>query len=261
MTIRSTPEMRDVHSELIAEGRITRSAYEYAVKSNYSDAEIIARVDRARLTRANVAKQGAPLQFGQRTDVALRNENDPTPEWGAKAGRMLRTEVVGKGALVPLKRYKIRGVVEQYSEKIGITKVEALARYLQDWSYSQRVRVSNLNASGGASDPMGGLGDVKAYVRLGHNRHEWVLRHLSGEARKTARALVTCEVINPDGSHFSPEDFGATIYPGVEHKHRQWGLAMGALWVLAGQLVHLYGMCPIEARPIDDEERMLEVAR
>lgn len=207
--------------------------------------------------RARMEIHGNPLRY--RPEEPPRNPGDPTPEWAAKMNGTVHAVTVGKGEVAPVKQYRVRHVVEQHGEKFEHSHRSALERFFQDADYAQRVRVASWNASGGGGHGrIGGLGDVPQHVRDGFNRDQWVRAQLPLEMLTTARALVSREILKPDGRPFSLEDFGAQMFPSVQDRNRRWGAAAGAIWALAGCLVHLYQRCPYRARRIDDAERWLE---
>ena len=69
MTLKATPDMRAQLSELIRQGRVTRSAVEYAHAQGYQDADIIAvvksmRHEKAAATEPVEAFEGAATAVG-----------------------------------------------------------------------------------------------------------------------------------------------------------------------------------------------------
>jgi hypothetical protein len=240
MQIVATAEMRRQHTALLRNNRIP--------KPDLSPVE----------RRARMELNGNPLAY--KPEPKLSNPNDPTPEWQRKANGQLAKDIVGKGELIPVKRYRIRHVVEQHGDKFEMSQRSALERFFQDATYAQRIKIVDLNRSGGPSggDRLGGLGMAPQHVRDGHARNEWVRAQLAPELLITASALVSREMTKPDGSAFSLEDFGAQMFPSVQDKNRRWGAGAGAIWALASQLVLLYAKCPIRVRRIDESERLLE---
>lgn len=217
------------------------------------------RVNRVQDRKRSLAMQANPLAF--KIPPKPSNANDPTPEWQAKAGSHMASQSIGKGEIAPLKRYRIRHVVEQHGDKLSMMKRSALERFMQDATYSMRIAVCDPNRSGSYAAPgsrLGGLGNVPQFVRDGHSRHEWIRSRLCPEMLETANALVTRELMKTDGTPFSLEDFGAHMFPGVTDKNRRWGAAAGALWSLAAGLVFLYGRCPVKIRPRDADD-VLEI--
>ncbi|NOU05342.1 MAG: hypothetical protein HOO99_04085 [Hyphomicrobiaceae bacterium] len=260
-TLKPTDNMKKAVAALIAEKRITASAYERAVAQNYTDAYLIKILERNRMIKASIEINGSPARY--KAPARPSNPNDPTPERVARSGDVMHATTIGRGAVVPLKRFQVRNLIEQYADKFGMDKRSALARFMQDADYAKRVRCADHNSSGGGSpgDRLGGLGEVPQHVRDGHARHHWMWGRLSPEHQLTGTALVTRELSKEDGTPFSMEDFGAHIFPTVIDKNRRWGAAAGALWALAGELVFLYATCPVRVRRIDESERTLEAVR
>lgn len=215
--------------------------------------EILHKTGKVQERKRSLAMQSSPLAF--KSSVPVGNPNDPTPQWMAKAGNVA-SQVVGRGDVVPLRRYRQKHVIEQHGDKLDMSKRSALERFMGDSTHAMRVAVADPNRSGGHAAPgsrLGGLGNVPQHVRDGHARHEWVWGRLPPDLQSVANALVTREMIKPDGTPFSLEDFGAHMFPSVQDKNRRWGAAAGALWALAGALVFLYRRCPVKIRARDCE--------
>ena len=248
--------MRREVAALIESGRISKSAYEHAVANGYTDADIIQVAEVNRMRKAHLAITGAPTLYRGR--AADEKSGDPTPQWRSKGGEYVRRVPVGKELGAP-RTYKVRSVVEQYGDRYETDKRFALTRFMQDAETAQRVRVADLNPSGGGvpGKRLGGLGNVADDVRDAFNRHEWVTKHLTPDAQTTGRALVTRELTKRGGEPFSMEDFGGHIIPTVIDRNRRWGVAAGALWALAGELCHLYALCPYKT--FDFEPVELEI--
>jgi hypothetical protein len=263
-SIKSTAAMRAAFEAKTYDHLIYRDALAYAIANNYSPDTIDklerAALDRVKASRVRLELQGAPLLYKPASPPT--NANDPTPEWQSKAGRRVQKIAAGKGEaregdVAPRKAFKFRSIIEQYASKLLLDRRTALERFIQDGIHFQSVRTANLEPSGGRGDgsPIGGLGDVDEYARLGATRYAWVYRHLGDEAREVASALVTHETTRGDGAPFSLEEFGKRLCPDVVHVHRLWGAAFGALKVLSGQLMRLYELCPTAFVPVSDHER------
>lgn len=256
MTIKATRQMQDVRIRLIDEGRIKPAAINQAKRLGMTLEDMQAAADRVKMRRASLHMQGNPRAFREDdADYDPINPNDPTPQWRAKAGD-LSSVTVGKGEVVPIKRYRQRHVVEQYGNQFDMSKRSALERFMQDATYGMRISVADPNRGGGKGAPgtrLGGLGNVPQHVRDGHARHEWVWGRLPLDLQRVSHALVTREVAKLDGTPFSLEDFGAEMFPSVKDRNRRWGAAAGALWSLAGALVFLYARCPVKIRARDCE--------
>lgn len=245
-TLKPTLDMRKAVDDLIRSKRLTTNAIEYAKAQGYTDETLVKMANEQRERKAKIALDSAAVLYKREAEPA--NPSDPTPEWQIKAGSRLRKDLIGKGTVRPLRRYRARSVLEQYGDKFPMDMRTALARFMQDAVYAERVRVANLNSSGGGGgDRIGGLGDVPPEVRLAHNRHEWICKLLSPESLFTGEALVSGEMGKPDGTPFSMQEFGAYVLPSVIDLNRRWGVSAGALWCLAGQLCFLYSQCPYRA--------------
>lgn len=262
MTLYATPAMQRAFEDALNTGKVTKDAYVYAVVKGYSretKEKLRAKLhENAAKAKVSLAIAGAPIIYREPEEV--RNPSDPTPQWLEKAGRRLTTVSAGRGELIGAKRFRLRHVLDQYGKDLGETKKMACERFLFDAVYALRVRIANWQPSGGGTpNPIGGLGNVQPHVRVALQRHEWVMRFLSDEAKLVAKALVTGEVSTNNGSALTPKELGARMMPEVRNLHRLWGLGMGALWLLSSQLVHLYGECPYEADPYHEAERDAEL--
>lgn len=260
MKIEATPAMKKAFEEFKKRGRITSDAYHYAVAQGYDQATI----EKLRKGLSDRVKQQHEARQERRERVLRKpdpvNLGDPTPEWLKKAGKRVMTETAGRGQVLAQKRFRLRGVLEQYGHLLGEVPKKACERLVYDSAYVLRVKIANLEPSGGGEpNKLGGLGNVQPHVRNALARHDWVLGFLSTEARITAKRLVTCELSRNDGAPLTMEEFSAGVMPDVVHSHRRWGFALGALWMLAGQLVHLYAICPYEANEWDEAERDAEL--
>lgn len=259
MKIEATPAMIRAFEDYSERGIISSDAYHYALSQNYAPEtldKLRAGVEaRVRESRASLALQAAPLRY--KATPKPSNPNDPTPEWRAKAGKRLDAKTVGRGDIVPEKIYRLRGVVEQYRSMLSEVQRAALERFVYDSASVLKIKIADWEASGGgAPNKLGGLGNAPDFKRRALDRHTWVIGFLSTEARTTAKLLVTHELSRNDGAPLTPEQFGERIMSiHVKHDRERWGFALGALWILAGQLVHLYGICPHDAAPVSKRER------
>lgn len=103
-----------------------------------------AAADRVKMRRASLHMQGNPRAFRDDDDgYEPINPNDPTPQWRSKAGD-IASVTVGKGEVVPIKRYRQRHVVEQYGNQFDMSKRSALERFMQDATYGMRISVADL---------------------------------------------------------------------------------------------------------------------
>lgn len=260
MKLKATAAMLESYETCVEHGRITFSAYEYAKAHGYSDADIIDKLDRVRVSRARLEIQGAPLRY--KPEPVPSNPADPTPEWMAKAGHVVSSVTVGAGEVVPTRQYRIRNPMEQHADKFGDDARTVIERFLEDSAYSERIRVANLHSSGGGSNGrLGGLGEVPQHIRDRHARFEWVWNNLGPKVQATAAALVFREMELPNGTLFSMSDFGGYILPSVKDKERRWGISAGMLVALAEQLMGLYKVCPVKIRRVSEDEQYLEDGR
>src|SRR6185312_13271809 len=100
--------------------------------------------------------------------------NDPTERWQSKMNGHVAKDAVGKGEVVPVKRYRIRNVIEAHGDKLEMSHRSSLERFMQDATYVQRCRIANLHSSGGGGgERLGGLGNVPQRVRDGLARDQW----------------------------------------------------------------------------------------
>lgn len=246
MTLQATPDMRRVVDGLIRDGRITRSAVEYARANDFTDADIIR-------TRESVRLSQAKLEITSRAHLykpapAIENPSDPTPEQKAKGGVYLASRTVGKGEQTPVRQYRLRSVIEIHADKFEMSHRTAYDAFIQDADLHQRVRVADLNSRGGGGgvSRIGGLGDVPPEIRDRHNRYEWVVARLTAKELEVADALVLCVLTRRNGARFSPEEFGALLYPMLADKSFHRGAAVNGFMHFVDHLVELYHhpMCP-----------------
>jgi hypothetical protein len=253
LKIRSTIEMRRAWQRYIDEGVITSDAYQYALAQGYSE-ETLRRLEeglksRVRVSRARLAIQGAPHLYRERE--APSNPGDPTPEWRKKHVGQIEKYIAGRGEVVPVKTHRLKSPIEQAGQRFEITEYGALRRYLEDADVilAGGLRISNWQSTGGGGAArLGGLGEVDQEYRDRLARHEWIESRLPPKVLETAKALVSRELLRPDRTPFSLEDFGGYLLPSVIDKNRRWGVSAGALCLLADTLVALYRVCPIRIR-------------
>lgn len=260
MKIEATPAMKRAFDNYTRTGKITSDAYHYAVAKGYYSEETIEKLRkgveaRVRESRASLAIQSAPLLYKPAPKPS--NPTDPTPEWRAKMGKQVESKVVGPGVVMAQQQFRLRGVVEQYRAMLSEVQRAALERFVYDFASILKIKIADWESSGGGvPNKLGGLGNAPDFKRRALDRHMWVIGFLSTEARTTAKLLVTHELSRNDGAPLTPEQFGERIMSiHVKHDRERWGFALGALWILAGQLVHLYGMCPYDAAPVSKRER------
>lgn len=260
MKIEATPAMKKAFEDFSKRGVITSDAYHYALAKGYYAPETLEKLrkgleDKVRKSRVSLAIQSAPLVY--KPDPKPSNPNDPTPEWQAKMGKRVDAETVGGGEIVPRKIYRFRGVIEQYGKMLSEVQRAALERFVYDSASVLKIKIADWETSGGGTpNKLGGIGNAPDYKRKALERHSWIIGFLSTEARTTAKLLVTHELSRNDGAPLTMEEFGERIMSiHIKHDRERWGFALGALWILSGQLVHLYGICPMDAAPVSKGER------
>lgn len=243
MTLEATDDIQRAVAELIEQGRITRSVVEYAHKNKYSDADIIAARERVRLSQARLELQGAPLRY----KPAITSEiGEPTPERLAKGGDYLKRQAAGKGDGYA-KRYVLRSVMDIHADKFEMSHRTAFQTFCADADLHQRIRVADLNSSGGGgAQRLGGLGNVPDTIRMRHGRYEWVKSGLSGLDRQTCDALVFHVLSKRDGTPFTAEEYGSLIFKHMKDRSFLRGAAVMAFMHLVDRLVELYHhpLCP-----------------
>ena len=251
--IRSTPDMQRVLAELIEARIVTRSAAEHAAANGYYDAAKIARLEAVKLSRASLEIQGNPLRYKRETPQA--DVNAPTPERLARAsgyiGRMReeenqdgRSRARSRGAE---RRYHFRSVMDMHSDKFLIEHRLAFMTCARDAELHDKVRIADLNASGGgAGSGLGGLGSVTQQIRDRHHRYVWVAKRLTDCEKEVADVLVTHCITHRNGKPFSPEEFGALIFPSLSDRSFHRGAAVNGVRHLCGHLVQLFHnpFCP-----------------
>lgn len=262
MTIVATERMQRAFEDAMEGGRITRDALDYAVANGYAQETIdkLRKGIKAKVaqSRVRLTIQGAPLLY--REPEPLRNPTDPTPEWLERGGKRVTSVTIGKGEYIAQKSFMLRGLLDQYAKQIGQVRKAAGERFVFDACYKLRARIANWEPSGaGNPNRLGGIGNRPQHERQAVARHEWVMRHLCPEAKLAAKYLLTAEILNQDGSLPTFEDFGRKITPETKLKHRLWGEGFGVLWLLTSELVHLYSICPVESRPVGEDERWTEL--
>lgn len=242
--------MNKVVQALIDEGRITYSLYDYARENGFSDAEIIGARERVRMSTASLEIQGAPLRYKQAAPVA--NPGDPTPERARKAGKpgpegYLTHNAAGKGEAAPVRRYRLRSVMEIHGDKLGDEHRTVFAAFVADADLHQRVRVADLNSQGGGGGArLGGLGNVPDHIRDRHNRYEWAVARLTRLEKEVCDVLVTHCIAKRDGTPFSVVEYGAMVFPGLGDESFHRGAAVNAFRHLVDHLAELYHapQCP-----------------
>lgn len=248
--------MKRVVDGLIADGRITRTLYDYAVVQGFSDAAIIGARERVRMSQASLEIQGAPLRYKQPPPAA--NPGDPTPERARKAGGdYLTHNVAGKGEAAPVRRYRLRSVMEVHGDKLGDEHRMVFAAFVSDADLHRRVRVADLNSQGGSGGArLGGLGNVPDHIRDRHNRFAWVAARLTRLEQEVCDVLVTHCIHKRDGTPFSTQEYGAMIFPTLNDESFHRGAAVSAFRHLCDHLVELYHhpMCPPVRRAKPDYE-------
>jgi hypothetical protein len=253
VTLHSTPNMQRIVQGLIADERITLSLYDYARSQGYSDAEIIGARERVRMSQASLEVQGAPHKY--KYAPAAQNPGDPTPERQAKAGNYLASNVTGKGDAAPVRRYRLRSVMEIHGDKFEMEHRTTFSAFVGDADLHQRIRVADLNSSGGGGGArLGGLGNVPDHIRDRHNRYEWVVARLTRLEKEVCDVLVTHCISKRDGTPFSTEEYGALCYPMLADKNFHRGAAVNAFRHLVDHLVELMHspMCPRVRRSQSD---------
>lgn len=259
MKIEATPAMKRAFEDFSKRGIISSDAYHYALSQNYAPEtldKLRAGVEaRVRNSRASLAIQAAPLLY--KPAAKPTNPTDPTPEWRAKMGKRVTSEIVGRGEVTAQRRYQFRGVIEQYGRMLSQVQRAALERFVYDSASVLKIKIADWETSGGGTpNKLGGIGNAPDYKRKALDRHSWIIGFLSTEARTTAKLLVTHELSRNDGAPLTMEEFGERVMSiHIKHDRERWGFALGALWILAGQLVHLYGICPLDAAAVSNAER------
>lgn len=238
--------MRRVHTSLLREKRLGEGM---SVPS-LSPAE----------RRARMELNGAPLRYKQPEPV--RNPSDPTPEWERKNNGSVSKTTVGRGDVTILKQYKSQSWMDQHGGELHPDLQNAISRFIADSEYHQRVRVANLNSSGGGGAVrLGGLGDVPDHVRDGHNRHAW----LETQVRQNYLLSGVLDLLiyrsrkKQDGEIYTLEDFGRILWPYLEDKSALRYSTKTAVLAFGAELLKLYKdpKCP-PVRWIDSRERFLE---
>lgn len=220
--------------------------------------------ERVRTSRARLAIQGAPLLYKARQPEPKLWE--PTPERRRHAdGTLAKISIKanGENAREVVKGYRIRPFMEQHGNAFPSEVQNAIARFLQDSEYHLRVRVSDLNASGGGNpgSRLGGLGNVAQYVRDGHNRHAWLEKQLRGNAvfSQVLEKLLYRTQERPDGKPFNLEDFGRLLWPALNDANALRYSTKTAVMAFGAELLKLYKhpACP-RVTWIDHNERQAE---
>lgn len=257
MTLQASDDIRRVVEALVEKGVITRTLTDYARAQGYQDADIIAARERVRLSTARLEIQGAPLRYAERPK--LQNPGDPTPQRLAKAKGYIAAQAVGRGEHTPVKRYRLRSVMEMHGDKFEMEHRTVFTAFVGDADLHQRIRIADLNSSGGGGSVqrLGGLGNVPDHVRDRHTRYEWVSGRLTRLEREVCDVLVSHCISKRDGTPFSAEEYGAMSFPMLQDKSFHRGAAVNGFRHLVDHLVELYHspMCPRVKR----EARLLEI--
>lgn len=256
--LRSTPDMQRVLDGLIEARIVARSAAEYAAANGYSDAEKIARIEAVKISRASLEIQGNPLRYKQAQRPV--DDNAPTPERLARANGYIQvrddednkdgqSRARSRGAL---RRYQFRSVIDIHADKFLDEHRMAFIAFSQDAELHNKIRNSDLNASGGGSgNGLGGLGNVHQHIRDRHERFMWVSKRLTRCEQEVADVLVTHCITHRNGKPFSLEEFGALIYPQLSDRSFHQGAAVNGVRHLCDHLVQLFHspFCPKISKP------------
>lgn len=224
--------------------------------------------ERVRSSRARLALQGSPLLY--RTKSPETKEFEPTPERRAMASHTLGRWVERAGGRDckttsdVVRGYYVRPFMEQHGGAFPDEIQNAIARFLQDSEYHERVKVSVLNRAGGSSmSRLGGLGNVPQHVRDGHARHVWLEQQLAANRLfyHVLEKLLKRSQARWDGRPFNMEDFGRLLWPALNDVNALRYSTKTAVMAFGAELQKLYHdpKCPA-VRWIDDLERRLEHA-
>ena len=249
MPMSATDDMRRVVEGLIKDKRITVSMAEYARANGFSDADIIAARERVRLSQARLEIQGSPLRY-KPDKQADSDGGSPTPERLKKGGGYLKRrkdEGDERGDANVARRYQLRSVMDMHGDKLMLEHRTAFQAFVSDAELHKRIRVADLNSSGGGGGQrLGGLGNVPDEIRDRHNRYEWVSKRLTRLEQEVCDVLVTHCMTKRDGTPFSTEEYGALIFPMLGDRSFHRGAAVNAFRHLVDHLVQLYHdpLCP-----------------
>lgn len=256
--LRATPDLQRVLDGLIKARIVTRSTAEYAQANGFVDAHKIARLEAVKLSRASLEIQGNPLRYKQAPRPV--DENAPTPERLARANGYIqvradddakdgKSRARSRGAL---RRYQFRSVIDIHADKFPDEYRMAFIAFSQDAELHNKVRTSDLNASGGGSGHgLGGLGNVPQHIRDRHERFIWVSKRLTPCEQEVADVLVTHCITHRDGKPFTPEEYGALIYPQLSDRSFHRGAAVNGVRHFCDHLVQLLHSpeCPKIRKP------------
>lgn len=257
MTIKASARMRAHWQDLDNSGRLGENM----------SFETRSVEERVRESRARLAIQGAPLLYKQRRPEP--KDWEPTPERRRHADETLEKisiKAKGENSSEVVKGYRVRPFMVQHGNAFPPEVQNAIARFLQDSEYHLRVRVSDLNTSGGGSSGarLGGLGEVAQYERDGHNRHVWLERQLRGNAvfSQVLEKLLYRTQERPDGKPFNLEDFGRLLWPALNDVNALRYSTKTAVMAFGAELLKLYKhpACP-KVTWIDHNERQAESER
>lgn len=237
--LQATAQMRRVVEGLIEDGRITQSLHDYAVAQGYSDADIIAKREAVRQSTARLEIQGKPHIYKSR--LGQGNPGDPTPERQTKMGSYMTSQTVGRGETVPVKRYRLRSIMEMHGDKFIDEQRLAFAAFIGDVDLHQRIRVADMNSSGGGGvQRLGGLGNVPQHIRDRHARYEWVSKRLTACEKEVVDVLVVHALTRRDGSPFGVIEFGQMIFPMINDQSFLRGAALSGFRNFVSHLAELY---------------------
>jgi hypothetical protein len=217
--------------------------------------------ERVRLARARLAIQGAPLMYKAASEPD--NASAPTQEWRAKYNGYVAKTDKGRGEVKTLKQYRIRSFMDAHGDGFPPELQNAVARFLQDSEYHHRVKIADLNRSGGSGESrLGGLGNCPQHVRDGHARHVWLENQLATNRLfyHVLEKLLYRTQNRHDGKPFNLEDFGRLLWPALNDANALRYSTKTAVMAFGAELLKLYAhpACP-RVRWISDDERMLEL--
>ena len=218
--------------------------------------------ERVRLSRARLAIQGAPLLYKAASEPD--NASAPTEQWREKHRGIIAKVDMGRGEVKPLKQYRVRSFLDQHGEGFPDEVQNAIARFLQDSEYHQRVKVADMNRGGGGSIArLGGIGECPQHVRDGHHRHVWLEQQLASNRLfyHVLEKLLYRNQPRHDGKVFNLEDFGRLLWPALNDPNALRYSTKTAVMAFGAELLKLYAQsnCP-RVRWINEDERRLEAA-
>jgi hypothetical protein len=193
------------------------------------------------MARARLREQGSPLAAKQ-DEWPGHVPGRPTNERLARQGgeEAFEAKPAGAGEVTPLKRYRVKGLIEAHEMKFAAHIVEAFQNFRDDVEAAGITHVTaNYDGfSGGGRGPKtGGLGGAPYDVRQAYWRHHFRMEMIAALSHKGERVAVLtvlswillAQSARPGDAIPTLADIGRKIIPWFKNEAMARGVAWG--WI------------------------------